>query len=225
MLQLSVIVRTLTATLALLLLATAACGDDDDSPADTPSATPATSSPSGNLKPPDSDSPAAGVCPGPSSGEVTIDFQSGIPSPRCVRVLPDATLRIVNSTAEAVDFELGAFAGTLQPSNAATSDQTVGDFLAPGVHVIMSTAYGQGAQFGGSGEVWLVEDDESAAYKLIIHRSDGSEDVYHLTAPPIVCGQLNEGDIIELCGTTGTHAVDFIQVNESLGESYEVIEE
>jgi hypothetical protein len=151
------IVRAIAAALALLLFATAACGDDDDSPADTSSATPATSSPNGNLKPPDSDTPAAGVCPGPSNDEVTIEFQPGIPSPRCLKVLPGATLRIVNSTSEPVDFELGEFMGSLQPGDAATSGQPVGGFLAPGVHIIKSTAYGQDGQLGGSGEVWLVE--------------------------------------------------------------------
>ncbi len=70
------------------------------------------------------------------------------------------------------------------------------------------------------------ETPAAASYKLIIHRADGTEEVLHLTGPPIVCGMMDNGDIIELCGTqVDGPAVDFIQVNESLGESYEVIEE
>jgi hypothetical protein len=215
-----------------ILLVAAACGDDDEdvepSPTPTAASPTQTGSPNGDLKPPDSDAPAAGVCPDSSDGEVTIELHADIPSPRCARVLPESTLRIVNSTGEPVDFELGVFTGSLQPGDAASSGQAVGDFLAPGVHVIQSTAYGPDGEMGGSGEIWLVkEDGETAAtYKLIIHRADGTEEILYLTGPPIICGMMDNGDIIELCGTqVDGPAVDFIQVNESLGESYEVIEE
>jgi hypothetical protein len=88
-------------------------------------------------------------------------------------VLPGATLRIVNSTSEPVDFELGEFMGSLQPGDAATSGQPVGGFLAPGVHIIKSTAYGQDGQRGGSGEVWLIEEDDDET--TAAHESNDSQ--------------------------------------------------
>ena len=105
----------------------------------------------GDLKPPDSDTPAAGVCGGPAAADVvTVEFQPDIPSPRCVRALPSQYLRIVNSTGRAVSVSLGSFQAQLGPGQEASSER-LGTFLAPGVHTIRSNAYS-----GGAGEIILV---------------------------------------------------------------------
>ena len=67
-----------------------------------------------------------------------------------------------------------------------------------------------------------------SAYRLVIYRSDGSEEVIILRNPPVLCGNRDE-DTFYLCGyqVTGDTdvAVDFIPINEGLGETYEVIEQ
>jgi hypothetical protein len=68
--------------------------------------------------------------------------------------------------------------------------------------------------------------DEGENWELAITRADGSEQVIYLVSEPIVCD--SSEDIISLCGEAIVDgqriAVDFIQVNRSLGESYEVRE-
>ncbi|HVP04985.1 MAG TPA: hypothetical protein VMT90_04835 [Dehalococcoidia bacterium] len=141
---------------ALLAIAGAACGDDDASPA-TPTSSAAETTPAAtNLKPPDSELPAAGICAGaPASSPATVEFHVDVPAPRCQRVLPSTHIRLVNKIERTVDFQLGVFRGTLAPGADATSGLPAGEFLAPGVHGILSTAYGDGSSLVGSGELWL----------------------------------------------------------------------
>ncbi len=151
--------RLILLLLTLIALG-AACSDDDDSQTTMSSATPTpTASASGDLKPPDSELPASGICAGPSAADpASVTFEAGLAAPRCLKVLPSTHLRFVNALDHAVQFELGSFSGTVQEGDEAVSELPVGQFLAPGVHTIMSTAYGDGMGMVGSGEVWLVNE-------------------------------------------------------------------
>jgi hypothetical protein len=108
-----------------------------------------------SIWPSDSQLPAAGVCAEPSSGSlVRIDLEQGTPAPRCVRVLNHQRLQFSNKTDQTVDVQLGDFYQTLDPG--ATSNRfdqlPVSAYLAPGVHVVHTSAY------AGSGpEIWLIE--------------------------------------------------------------------
>src|SRR3990170_7648020 len=74
------------AVAGLVLLA--ACGEDSDD---------------SQLKPADSQAPAAGVCEEPPAGDVaTITVNVDTPSPRCSKITAGQRLRVVNSTSEAV---------------------------------------------------------------------------------------------------------------------------
>jgi hypothetical protein len=68
--------------------------------------------------------------------------------------------------------------------------------------------------------------DEGEDWELVITRVDGSEEVIYLISEPGICGRT--ADVISLCGEAIVNgqrlAVDFIQVNLALGESYEVRE-
>ncbi len=102
----------------------------------------------GNLKPPDSDQPAAGIC-GPVSGDVVVvNISADEPSPRCVKVTSNQRLQVVNTTDGPVQVQLAHFNVQLQPSQALLFDAAFGSYLAPGVHWLRVT--------GGNGpEIWL----------------------------------------------------------------------
>jgi hypothetical protein len=161
------VVRLLFVLAAALVVLGVACSDDDEvtpSNAVTPSGSATTESPTTTpawtIKPADSQTPASGVCGGPSTTDpATIEFNADVPAPRCLRVVPSAHLRLENQTDTTVDFKLGAFTGSVRPGEGATSELAAEDFLAPGVHVVQSTAYGGGSgAYAGSGEVWLQAD-------------------------------------------------------------------
>lgn len=205
---------------AWILLLAMACGDGGPG---APSRTEPPPSVSGVLKSPDSDLPAAGVCQGPLVADpATIEFQPGVPSPRCLRILQSNRLRLVNLTGAAVRFELGEFQGSLEDGGEAVSESTVGEFLGPGVHVIQSTAYAG----GGSGEVLVLTEEMAEHIELVIHKADGTDETIYLLSEPIVCG--SRESVVELCGEAIVNgqiiAVDFIPVNRALGETYEVRE-
>ena len=87
------------AVAGLVLLA--ACGEDSDD---------------SQLKPADSQAPAAGVCEEPPAGDVaTITVNVDTPSPRCSKITAGQRLRVVNDTSEAVRIELGRFDVTIGP--------------------------------------------------------------------------------------------------------------
>jgi DNA-binding CsgD family transcriptional regulator len=132
-------------------------GDGDSSTTTSPTASVS------NLKPADSQSPAAGICArDPGNGQARIQFNVDVPAPRCQLVIATTYLHLVNNTEASVDFELGSFSGSLPPAGDAVSPLPAGQFLAPGVHVIRSTAYGGGSgTLVGSGEVWLSTPSQS----------------------------------------------------------------
>jgi hypothetical protein len=103
----------------------------------------------GNLKPPDADQPAAGICD-PSAGEVvTVSISTDGPSPRCVKVIGSQRLQVVNATAAAVQVQLAQFNIQLQPEQAQLFDAPSGSYLAPGVHRLRVIG-------GHAPEIWLM---------------------------------------------------------------------
>jgi hypothetical protein len=122
---------------AVALFVAAACGDDSDGGTT-------------QLKQPDSQTPAAGICAEPPAGDVaTITINVDAPSPRCSKITPEQRLRVVNNTAEPVQVELARFRVTVAPAEAQVLDAPAGDYLAPGVHVL------QVSSTAGGAEVWL----------------------------------------------------------------------
>jgi hypothetical protein len=145
--------RLITAALVgSLAIVSMACGDEEATLTPSDATTTLSAMPTKPpLKAADSELPAAGICGGPpSSGPATLEFRVDVPAPRCYRVIPTTYIRLVNQTQKTVDFELGAFRGSLEPGADDVSDLPAGEFLAMGVHSIDSTA--------PVGQIWLGAD-------------------------------------------------------------------
>lgn len=148
--------------LGLALLLAAACDDeggevDSATPtrAETPSPVAATGSPATGqpeLKPPDAEAPAAGICAESSGDVATITINPDVPDPRCLKVVATQRIKIVNGTEESIEIELGRFDASLEPGEEELFDAPVGDYLAPGVHVLSASIP------SGSAAIWLVEE-------------------------------------------------------------------
>lgn len=66
-------------------------------------------------------------------------------------------------------------------------------------------------------------DNGEGVWRLTITRADGTGTVIELRERPIVCDMDRDRGIVWLCGVNLEGiAVDFIQVNESLGETYPI---
>jgi hypothetical protein len=105
----------------------------------------------GNLKPPDAEQPASGICDLANGDVVTININADVPYPRCMKVLSNQRLQVVNATNGPVQVQLAQFDVQLQPDQAQLFDATVGSYLAPGVHWLRVT--------GGNGpEIWLTSN-------------------------------------------------------------------
>jgi hypothetical protein len=136
-----VFVRALVAG-AMCIAVVAGCGSggDDASP-------PASST---TLAPSESPGPAAGSC-APAVGEfAAFTMAVDVPMPRCLQVRPDERLRLTNGFDHPIDVTIGGVTATLAPGETQTVGPRFASYLAPGVHVVHSAAY------GGSGpELWL----------------------------------------------------------------------
>lgn len=102
---------------------------------------------------PVSDSPAAGVCDLQEGELVTFEINEDIPSPRCAQALPGQRLKVINRTDYDLDVSIASFKATLAPGEETVFDAPLGGYLLPGVHVVMTSAYGG----GGGPELWLVD--------------------------------------------------------------------
>ncbi|UCC76671.1 MAG: hypothetical protein JSW37_14385, partial [Anaerolineales bacterium] len=102
------------------------------------------------LAPPDSDEPASGVCAEGQGDVVAVDINPDVPSPRCVKVTSQQRIEVHNRTQSAVELKLGFKRAQVEASGTYNFEQPVGEFLAPGVHVLLA------APFSGP-EVWLVK--------------------------------------------------------------------
>ena len=105
------------------------------------------------LKPPDADSPAAGICPLVTGTIATVEMHPDVPSPRCVQATPDQRLHVRNEFGREAVVRLASFETRLDNGEGHTFDRPFGHFLAPGVHSIQMSVYS-----GGYGaELWLRE--------------------------------------------------------------------
>ncbi len=95
------------------------------------------------LVPADSDSPAAGVCPKENDVIVNIIIaHDNVPQPRCVIVSGSQFLKITNNSNNALPLSVGEYEVKIAPNSFYKFPESLGSFLAPGVHNI-------------GGEVWL----------------------------------------------------------------------
>lgn len=93
------------------------------------------------LSPADSQTPVAGICVGPLDDEVaTVTLNIDTASPRCLKVLSNQQLNIINNTNQTVNITLGKFSLSINPSGQQTISQTFGSYLSPGVHFIKSSS-------------------------------------------------------------------------------------
>lgn len=102
----------------------------------------------GNLKRPDADQPASGICDPAGDEVVVLNISADAPSPRCVKVTGNQRLQIFNTTAAAVHVQLAQFNVEIQPGQTQLLDASVGSYLAPGVHW-------QDVIGGNAPEIWL----------------------------------------------------------------------
>ena len=101
------------------------------------------------LKPAEAIDPATGICrdfPGTDTAAVTIT--DDVPDPKCLKVLPDQKLKVINKTQTEVSVYLGEVRFKISPGGEYVTDKKLGSFLAPGVHVPV-VAPGRGP------EIWL----------------------------------------------------------------------
>lgn len=92
------------------------------------------------LKPPDSDTPAAGIC-GESQGDpvsIVLGMGSdGLPNAgRCLILHPAQRIRLINQSAGAFNIKFAEYIINLPPGNEIVLDKPVAEYLAPGVHFL-----------------------------------------------------------------------------------------
>lgn len=100
----------------------------------------------------DTSSPTAPVCAFQEGSTITFELSEGIPAPRCARALSEQFLAFKNNTDEVVTFSFAGSFVSIEPRATASRDESVGNYLASGVHKINMDLY------GGSGpEVWVMD--------------------------------------------------------------------
>ena len=103
-----------------------------------------------SLATPYAQEPAAGICTTFDGDVVTITLNADVPDPRCTKVRPDQTLKVVNNTVTPLSISIGPFKSALLAANAYSIDVPFSDYLKPGVHQLqVSPCCGA--------EIWLVE--------------------------------------------------------------------
>lgn len=124
-------------------------------PAEGPQPTEATPAPT--LFPPDSDTPAAGICAEYEIDGVTIEIvMEGPPTPRCVVIAPSQRLEVINRTTTVVEARFAQNEFALQPDGALFIDRPFGAYLTPGVHHVRISG-----GVGNAPGLWLQADQQS----------------------------------------------------------------
>lgn len=82
---------------------------------------------------------AAGICGETENEVVQVTIRPDIPDPRCLIVKPEQKLKVVNQAQSAVEVVLGEFKTELAPGQEVLWDVPVGDYLEPGVHLLLVT--------------------------------------------------------------------------------------
>ena len=148
---------TLPATLELTPNPATPARTASDTPATIP-ITPVTGEPypappvTGVLATPESDSPAAGICDLVQDPLVIFEINPDVPSPRCAQAMPDQRVKVINRTDGLLQVSIAGFEVSLGPGEETVFDTPLGSYLAPGVHRVLTSAYG-----GGGPELWLLE--------------------------------------------------------------------
>lgn len=96
--------------------------------------------------------PAAGICAEAEGSLVSVSLRPDVPDPRCVRVRPDQHLNLKNETDQTLQVNLGRFQAELDPGEEVTFDAPFGDYLAPGVHLVTTSAP------PGGPAIWLMKE-------------------------------------------------------------------
>jgi hypothetical protein len=82
---------------------------------------------------------------------VTATIYPDIPDPRCIEARPEQRLKVINRTSETLNVVIGNFQADIEPEAEYTFDMPVGEYLAPGVHLIQVSPC-------CSPELWLKSD-------------------------------------------------------------------
>jgi hypothetical protein len=98
--------------------------------------------------------PAAGICPEGHGEVVTMKVNPDVPDPRCLQVLPNQRLAVVNGLDEELDISLGQLTATIEPGGEYTFEISFGRVLVPGVHYL-------GTSSCCGGEIFLKEEEGS----------------------------------------------------------------
>jgi hypothetical protein len=111
----------------------------------------------GELVPPDSDLPAAGICGSAPGGLAVVEANPDTPQPRCLVVRPDQRLEVVNASdrfrqpgSEITVTMPGFSPRTLAIGARTVFDRPFGAYLAPGVHQVRISLYP-----GSGADLWL----------------------------------------------------------------------
>jgi hypothetical protein len=145
--------RTLVAGIVCIAVL-AGCGSGDDETATPVPSTTTTQAPATTtittLAPSESPGPAAGGCAPAAAEFATVTMEPGVPVPRCQYVTAGERLQLTNMFDQPIEVTIGGVDATLAAGETRTVGPRFGSYLAPGVHVVHSPAY------GGSGpELWL----------------------------------------------------------------------
>ena len=129
---------SILSVVAILALITACRLFTGEGTADTPVQT------TSDLRPyratPVAQSPASGICGGLAGDVISFTIYSDIPDPRCAEVRAAQKIRVVNRTEEKLHVTIGRFEVDIEPNGEHTFDTPVGEYLAPGVHVLLSSS-------------------------------------------------------------------------------------
>lgn len=102
------------------------------------------------LFPPDSETPAAGICDLASDNPVEVILTLDVPSPRCMKLQAGHRLLLINRTGSALVARLAWYEIPLEAGERLLLDVAVGSFLAPGVHNLDQRG------IGNSPALWLL---------------------------------------------------------------------
>ena len=92
-----------------------------------------------SLKPADSQTPASGICAGPSTDSVvTVTFGlDNIAEARCTKVTSNQKLELINNSNQLIKGNVGQYQINIPPNQSQTIDVIFGSYLLPGVHNIV----------------------------------------------------------------------------------------
>jgi hypothetical protein len=110
------------------------------------------------LAPPDSQLPAAGICGDEAGAFVVFTINLDSPSPRCGRAVGSQRVQVTNRTDTTIDVQIAGFKAQLKPGATEIIGPPVNQYLAAGVHVVHTSAYG-----GTGPELWVAGPGNTTA--------------------------------------------------------------